>query len=89
MAEQQAEVWTISYRIKRVNGQLYDKDPERIRAYEEQIPNLLKEGAEKLSDRADFPAVEMTAKSETTGKEHQYLHLADTGFSSDWVTGKQ
>ena len=90
MAEQVAEVWSITYRILRVNGKGYDKAPERIRAFEEQMPGLLKEGAEKLSDRADFPVVEMTAISETDErKKYTYLHRAETGMASDWVSGRQ
>jgi len=85
-----AEVWTVTYRILNVNGVPYKKDAERIRAYEEQIPRLLKEGAEKLSDRADFPVVEITATSESdSSKVHTYKHVTDTGLASEWVTGRQ
>jgi len=85
-----AEVWTVTYRILNVNGVRYDKADERIRAYEEQIPGLLKEGSEKLSDRADFPVVEMTATSESDSrKTYTYKHVADTGMASEWVTGAQ
>ena len=87
MAE--AQVWKVSYRIIKVNGQPHHKEPDRIRAYEEQLPNLLKENAEKLSDRADFPVVEMTAVSESTGKEYKYKHVADTGMASEWTSGRQ
>jgi len=90
MTEQLAEVWAVTYRILRVNGKEYDKAPERIRAFETQMPGLLKEGAEKLSDRADFPIVEMTAVSEAdASKKYVYTHHADTGMSSDWATGRQ
>ena len=90
MAEKVAEVWTVTYRILKVNGVEHQKDPDRIRAFEEQIPNLLKENAEKLSDRADFPIVQMTATSESDDtKVFTYKHVADTGMASEWVTGRQ
>jgi len=87
MAE--AQVWKVTYNILNVNGAKYYKAPDRIKAYEEQMPTLLKESAEKLADRADFPVVEMTAVSETTGQKYSYKHVADTGFASEWVTGRQ
>jgi len=90
MADATPQVWTITYRIIKVNGQPYIKSPDRIRAYEEQIPGLLKSNAEKLSDRADFPGVEMVATSESDPtKKYTYRHIAETGMASDWVSGRQ
>ena len=82
-------IWRISYDIKKVNGEPYLRPVDTFRAFEEQIPKLLQKEAENMVDRFDFTYVKIVAKDVNSDATHEFTHMSDDGFRSDWQVGRQ
>lgn len=82
-------IWQLSFKVLKVNKKPYDKRDEMVRAAKEEIPRLIKEGAEKLAERFDFAFVEVVAKSTETGEKFTYTFQSDDGYRDDWQTSRK
>jgi hypothetical protein len=87
MAKQ--DIWNMTFKVFKVNGDEYPKGMEQIREFRENIPGLIKRGAEQLAERFDFAYVEITAKSVNTGETFNFVHKTDEGFRDEWTVGRQ
>ena len=83
------EIWKLTYKVLKVNGQLYVKRPEMIREHRENMTRLLKKAAEDLAEKYSFGLVEIAGKSTETGEEFKGMYEMDEGFRDEWVTGRQ
>jgi len=83
------DIWNMSFVVYKVNGERYPKPMEQIRAFRENIPGMLKRGAEQLAERFDFAYVAITAKSVNTGEEFKFVHKTEEGFRDEWTVGRQ
>lgn len=83
------EIWKLTYKVLKVNGQAYDKRPEMIREHRENMPGLLKRAAEDLAEKYSFGLVEIVSKSTESGEEFKGMYEMDEGFRDEWVTGRQ
>jgi len=62
---------------------------EQHRLDDMQVPQAIKAAAEKIAERFDFPFVQVTAKPVDGGPSQIYTHQSDSGFRSEWQTGRQ
>ena len=78
--------WLFSYDIKKVNGDSYLKNDDLVREHEENIPRIMKEGAQRLVDQFDFASVKIHAKNLDTGETYEYTEKSDWGTRDEWIS---
>lgn len=83
------KIWVIEYQIRKVDGNPHAVPAEMHRISEEQVPQLIKESAQRIAERFDFPFVKVTAKATEDGKTYTFTHQADEGYRSEWGHGRQ
>lgn len=84
-----SKIWIIEYDIRKVDGNVHQAPAEMHRIQEDQVPQLIKESAQRIAERFDFPYVKVTAKATEDGKTYTFIHQADEGYRSEWNRGRQ
>jgi len=73
-------IWQAEYKIYKVNGETYDKEPDQFRGTEEEVRRQMKTGAEALAQKFDFALVEVTVKNLHNGDVLNYRYESEGGF---------
>ena len=80
------EKWIVTYVVKKVNGQPYNKPQELIAEHAQNIPRMIQRAAEVLRERYDFGFVEATATSvDDATRKFSFQVESEAGLRDAWT----